>query len=109
MWSQVHVENMHAWLYWSTFNAALPLQARIPDHCRTVLSESIELLEKRTGTPFPKGNNPNVKPILLTLDPVHVFVRPLGWYLFIKSANYFVRKYYEVNYALNYSRFGDLE
>lgn len=73
------------------------------------MDEAIELLEKRIGRTFPKGSNPNVKPLLLTIDPVNVLPRPLIWYLFVKGANLYLRSRYEAKYGLRYGKFGELE
>ena len=108
-WSKIRLEHMHAWLYWSTFNAALPPQAKIPHTNRKVLDEAILLLEKRTGSKISSGSDPSVQPLLLTLDPINVLSRPFAWYVGVKLANICLQKWYEVNHGIQYGRFGDLE
>ena len=108
-WSHIRVEHLHAWFYWSAFNTTLPPQAQLPEYHRTLLDESVELLEKRIGCKIPSGSNPSVKPILLTVDPVNVLPRPLGWYIFVKVVNTCILKWYEYKYGLSYGRFRDLE
>ncbi|KAH8113258.1 hypothetical protein DFH11DRAFT_1689439 [Phellopilus nigrolimitatus] len=108
-WSYICREHIHSWLYWSTFNAALPPRAQIPSAHRDVLDEATELLEKRVGCKIPDGSNPSVKTLLLTIDPVNVLPRPLVWYLFVKAANVYLLTWYEINYQLMNGRFKDLE
>ncbi|KAI5124921.1 hypothetical protein M0805_007349 [Coniferiporia weirii] len=108
-WSHIRVEHVHQWLYWSTFNASLPSQDKIPHSHRVALEEATELLERRIGCKIPTGSNPSVRTLLLTIDPVNVLSRPLLWYIFVKVANAYLRTWYEMNYGLIYGRFNDLE
>ncbi|EJD01104.1 uncharacterized protein FOMMEDRAFT_125748 [Fomitiporia mediterranea MF3/22] len=108
-WSRVRRENFRQWLYWSTFNAALPAHGRIPDTHKTLLDEATELLEKRIGCTVPDGYDPSVQVLRLTVDPVNVLPRPLGWYLFVKAINMYIRSVYESRYGLVYGKFRDLE
>lgn len=108
-WSKVRRENFHQWLYWSTFNTALPPQEKIPDSHRMVLDEATELLEKRIGCSIPTGSDPSIKTLLLTIDPVNVLPRPLMWYVFVRVANKYLRSKYEMKYGLVYGKYKDLE
>ena len=108
-WSQIHTREVEAWLYWSMFNATLPPRSHQPVSHQKLLQETITLLEMRAGKPIQKGSNPNVTPLLLTLDPVNVCARPLMMYLGVKVAGMLLQEWYRHQFELRYGRFGDLE
>ena len=89
--------------------AALPPDGRIPEAHRMLLDEATELMQKRIGCTVPEGSDPTVQPLRLTIDPVNFAHRPLCWYLFVKSANAFMRSRYELKYGLVYGKYKDLE
>ncbi|KAI0068643.1 hypothetical protein BV25DRAFT_1873699 [Artomyces pyxidatus] len=93
-WSHIHRKEMHAWLYWSIFNAHLPALHLIPAPHTKVLSEALEMIERRSGKPIPEGSNPAAAPLLLTLDPVNVAWRPFGWYAFVGAGNTLMRHWF---------------
>ena len=105
----MHLHEIKQWLYWSSFNSALPPPDKIPTVHSKALDEAVELLEKRVGCTFPKGSNANVKPLLLTIDPVNILPRPLAWYLFVKFANIYLRSLYKAKHGLRFGKFGELE
>jgi len=63
----------------------------IPKARRRLLEDTVELLEKRSGLKFPKGFNPEVDTLRLTVDPVSTAVRPFVWYVVVSVANWLVR------------------
>jgi len=96
-------------LYWSIFNAVLPpLESLSPAH-RTVLDDALNMIEMRTGASIPRGSNPAIKPILLTLDPVNVCFRPLVWYLFVAAANFSIRKWCQYKWGAQFIRYRNME
>ncbi|KAI0310804.1 hypothetical protein OF83DRAFT_1153676 [Amylostereum chailletii] len=92
-WSHIHRDEMRAWLYWAIFNAHIPPPADIPHAHMKFLDESVDMVEKRSGTVLPKGSNPAAKPILLTLDPVNFAWRPLVWYIFVAVGNHALKHF----------------
>ncbi|KAI0034072.1 hypothetical protein K488DRAFT_77450 [Vararia minispora EC-137] len=96
-WSQIHRQQMKAWLYWAIFNARMPELDAIPPPKKKFLDEALTLIEKRSGTVIPEGSNPAARPMLLTLDPINFAWRPLVWYLFVYAGNISFKRYLVVN------------
>ncbi|KII95108.1 hypothetical protein PLICRDRAFT_120922 [Plicaturopsis crispa FD-325 SS-3] len=93
-WSHLRRTEVRAWLYWSIFNAPLPLNDDLQHAHRVVLNDALDLLQKRSGTIIPDGSNPSVKPMLMTLDKVKVSWRPFGFYVFVAVLNMVLKIYY---------------
>lgn len=94
-WSSIHKKEMHAWLYWSIFNAPFTSLEALPQSHQKVLHEVTQLIERRSGSTIPEGSNPAVKPLLLTLDPVNVIWRPFFWYAGVALSNYLLRRHFQ--------------
>jgi len=108
-WSHIRLEQVRAWLYWMAFNSVLPSRSEISKSHHDFINETVALLETRIGCSVPPGSNPNVTPLLLTIDPMNVRTRPFVWYLFVKMANVCLRAWYQRNHGITYGRFKDLE
>jgi hypothetical protein len=54
------------------------------------LNHLVNLFSLRASFKFPEGYNPNVKPLLLTLDPVVIKSRPLLLYVVVQILNWLV-------------------
>ncbi|EPQ59444.1 hypothetical protein GLOTRDRAFT_109691 [Gloeophyllum trabeum ATCC 11539] len=108
-WSQIHTQEVYAWLYWSIFNEALPPLDSLSPAQRAALDDALNMIEMRTGSTIPRGSNPDIKPILLTLDPVNVSFRPLVWYLFVTAANYSIRKWCQYGWGAQFGRYKNME
>ncbi|TFY64279.1 hypothetical protein EVG20_g5999 [Dentipellis fragilis] len=89
--SQIRRQEMFEWFYWAIFNAKLPALDTLPASHRTVLEDTLKMVEMRTGVQIPEGSNPAARPLRLTLDPVTIAWRPFGFYVFITVANYLAR------------------
>jgi len=87
----------------------LPPRSEIVKAHQDFINDAIALIEKRIGCTIPPGSNPEVVPLLLTVDPMNVCARPLAWYLFVKIANVCLRTWYQRNHGVKYGRFKDLE
>jgi len=87
----------------------MPPPDKINDIHKRALQDATELLERRAGCTIPEGSNPSVRPLLLTTDPVNVAWRPLAWYIFVKSSNFVLERWFDKQHGLNRQTFGDFE
>ena len=83
---------MCAWLYWFLYIEHLPDFDKIPPTRLNVLLDSLELVEKRSGTTIPEGSNPDAQPRLLTLDPISIRWRPLIYYLLVALSDFIMKQ-----------------
>ncbi|TFY78761.1 hypothetical protein EWM64_g5252 [Hericium alpestre] len=105
--SHIRKQEMFEWLYWAIFNARLPPLESLPTSHRAVLRDTLDMIQKRSGTIIPDGSNPAAKPLLLTLDPVVLSWRPLAWYLFVAAGDYLTRLHFWYKYHVQlYSKDG---
>ena len=65
------------WLYWAIFSSTVENGEEFLPEVEEYLIE----MEQRDGTKLIPGHNPKIKPVRVTLDPVHTTHRPLIWYL----------------------------
>jgi hypothetical protein len=108
-WSSLRLQEVHGWLYWSIFNAPMPpLESLSPAH-RAALDQSLDLLQKRTGSIIPEGSTPSIKPMRLTLDPVTIISRPCSWYTIITGVNLGIRKWLQYAWDTHYGSHNGLE
>ncbi|TFK55949.1 hypothetical protein OE88DRAFT_1622651 [Heliocybe sulcata] len=108
-WSQIHSQEVYAWLYWSIFNAVLPPLDLLSPAQRVALDDALNMIEMRSGSTIPRGSNPAIKPILLTLDPVNICFRPFIWYLFVATANLCIRKWCQYKRGAQFIRYKNME
>jgi hypothetical protein len=109
-WSALRQREIRRWLYWAVFNAALPdSDAALPHAHKAMLEDVLELLRRRTGVAVPPGSNPACAPLLLTIDPLAVWARPLLWYLFVAAANAVVWWRLRTKWQVQYGRFHGME
>lgn len=108
-WSYIRRHEMFAWIHWSIFNAPFTSFDVLPPARQKVLLEVLQLIEKRAGASIPEGSNPKAKPLLLTLDPVSVTLRPFIWYAGVALSNYYQRRHYETQWNATVSTYKGLE
>ena len=108
-WSSLRREQVYTWLHWSIFNAAYTTYDAIDHSSRTILDEALNLIETRSGVSIPNGSAPEIKPLLLTLDPVNVCLRPLTWYVVVKVCNIVLKAWYDKFYNLKHGSYNGLE
>ena len=108
-WSSIHRNEMYAWLCWAIFNEPFTTLEALPAARREVLREVLGMIEKRAGSAMPGGSNPDVKPLLLTLDPVWVSWRPFFWYAGVALSNAYVRYTFKRNWNATIATYNGLE
>ncbi|KIJ56873.1 hypothetical protein M422DRAFT_23007 [Sphaerobolus stellatus SS14] len=108
-WAEIHKHEIRQWLYWSTYSSHFLPDAKADPVRAQIIEESLTLIEKRAGSTIPEGSNPQCPAILLTLDPVTVYARPLAFYLLIWLGNYRIRSSFRSSYGLNFGKCGELE
>ncbi|THG99314.1 hypothetical protein EW026_g3004 [Hermanssonia centrifuga] len=108
-WSSLRKREVYAWLHWSIFNAPFATLESLPQARQNVLREVLEMIEKRAGSPIPNGSNPEIKPLLLTLDPVSIAWRPLIWYAGVALSNYYRRRHFKSKWNAKIATYNGLE
>lgn len=108
-WSSVGQEDLRAWLYWAVFNGPLPATDALPHAHATAMEEVEEMIRNRAGCTLSPGSNTATRPLLLTVDAVNVWARPLFWYLFVASANLYLRKRMEYNWGVKHGVYDGIE
>jgi len=87
----------------------MPSLESMPAAHRQAIDETVELIEKRSGSKIREGSNPEVTPILLTLDDIHISFRPFLWYIFVAASHVLVHKFLEHNCGVEFDVHGDVE
>jgi hypothetical protein len=108
-WSSVQRDDIRAWLYWAIFSAPIPAPDAMPHAHAAAMEDVEELMRQRTGCTFKEGSNPECKPVLLTVDEVQVWARPMAWYVFVWAVNAFLKKRMEWKYGVQHGSFGGLD
>jgi len=109
-WSSIRSHEIRSWLYWSSFNAHLPPIESIPPSHLEILDEAVDLVQKRAGCVIPEGNNPCVKPLLLTLDELKVTLwRPFVWYTWVGIGNWMLKRWYEHRWGVRFGNYNGLD
>ena len=67
------------------------------------------MIEKRAGAEIPDGINPDIKPLLLTLDPVWISWRPFFWYAGVSLSNYYIRKHFVARWGATIATYHGIE
>ncbi|THV08470.1 hypothetical protein K435DRAFT_847328 [Dendrothele bispora CBS 962.96] len=93
-WSVVRKHEVRQWLYWSIFNTDLPPLSELSESHRTVLDDTMQLLEKRLGQEIPEGSCPDARPMRLSVDPVHILWRPFVLYASVAVANFYLKNWH---------------
>ncbi|KAF9483591.1 hypothetical protein BDN70DRAFT_911181 [Pholiota conissans] len=86
--SSIRRHHAEKWLYWTMYNAMLPPPDQIPPDRKSALDEAVVLLQNRLGSEIPEGSNKDVRPMLLTVDEVNIFWRPLTFYFVVATINW---------------------
>lgn len=100
---------MYAWLCWAVFNEPFTTLEALPAARREVLREVQEMIERRAGSAMPGGANPDVKPLLLTLDPVWISWRPFFWYAGVSLSNAYIRYTFKRKWNATIATYNGLE
>jgi hypothetical protein len=109
-WSTIGQQDLRRWLYWAVFNAVLPDNQDDLSHAhKTAMEDVMELIRRRTGTDVQPGSNPICQPLMLTLDPVNVWSRPLLWYMFVAVVNGIAWKHIQSKWDVRHGKFQGLE
>ncbi|KDQ53188.1 hypothetical protein JAAARDRAFT_183518 [Jaapia argillacea MUCL 33604] len=108
-WSQIRTREIHTWLYWIIFNSTIPPFYALPEAHKELLDEVVQKIEMRSGSKIPKGSNPSVKPLLLTLDPINVTARPFVWYVCLGIVNWLVKAWYMYAWGAVHGCYNGLE
>lgn len=70
------------------------------------VDHTFDLIQKRSGAIIPKGSNPAVKPLLLTLDKVNVTIwRPFGWYALVGFSTWVLKQYWIRNWNVKFGTY----
>ncbi|KAI0316339.1 hypothetical protein OF83DRAFT_1127462 [Amylostereum chailletii] len=77
---RIQRENAVDWLLCTFFP---PCQGEALDEWHDEIESYLAVLVEFIGYPLEPGRNPNVKALMLTLDPVVMRHRPLGWYAIV--------------------------
>jgi hypothetical protein len=108
-WSRIRQKDLRRWLCWAIFSSPLPEdETDLPHADRVALDDVCELIRRRTGTVIQDGSDSECQPLLLTLDPVKVFARPLWWYLFVLAANAVTWRMLSSKYNVRYGTYQGL-
>ncbi|KAF9642716.1 alpha/beta-hydrolase [Thelephora ganbajun] len=83
--SLVNRDNFVEWLYWAIFSSTV----EDGEEFSSEVEEYLEELEQRGERELVPGHDPMIKPIRVTLDPVHTTHRPLVWYLLVALVDTF--------------------
>lgn len=109
-WSEVRRDDLRAWLYWAVFNGPLPEGPDALPHAHAAAMDDVEeLIHRRAGCALPAGANPACRPLLLTVDAVNVWARPLAWYLLVAGVNLYLRKRMQYNSGVRHGSYDGLE
>ncbi|KDQ61819.1 hypothetical protein JAAARDRAFT_31292 [Jaapia argillacea MUCL 33604] len=108
-WSQIRRREFYAWLHWTIFNALLPPAHLLSEAHKAILDEFVEKIEKRSGSTIPNGSNPAVQPVLVTLDPVNVYLRPFVWYVAVWVFNRVVKAWFVYRWGAVHGSYKGLE
>ncbi|GBE79707.1 hypothetical protein SCP_0209080 [Sparassis crispa] len=108
-WSSIRRHEFYAWLYWSIFNARFTSFDQVPEPHQLALRDVLHMIELRSGSTIPEGSNPAAKPILLTLDPVCVYSRPLVWYAGVMVCNLLSRVYLMTQWDVTFGTYNGLD
>lgn len=108
-WSSIRRHQLYQWLHWSIFNASFEGLEHVSEARRKLLEDVLESIEMRAGVKVLDGSNPDAMPMLLTLDPINVFGRPLMWYAIVALSNYYQRQQYAARWSCKFGTFDGLE
>lgn len=67
------------------------------------------MVEHRAGIAIPEGSDPNVRPLLLTLDPITVAWRPFFWYVGVAVSNSIIRRSFRSKWNATITSYNGLE
>ena len=77
----------------------------VPPEQQAELDHGLDLIQKRSGAIIPKGSNPTVKPLLLTLDKVNVTIwRPFAWYALVGLSSWILKQYWIHNWNVKFGK-----
>ncbi|KAF9446937.1 hypothetical protein P691DRAFT_761187 [Macrolepiota fuliginosa MF-IS2] len=108
-WSSIRAVEVRKWLYWSIFNADIPPPDRISPLHKEAMDNALDMLQKRTGTIFPEGSDPNVVPLRLTIDRTFINWRPITFYAIIGFINRWLRRSYVNHFGVKFEQHENLE
>jgi hypothetical protein len=108
-WSTIKLRDVEKWLYWSMFNSELPPPEEVPHAHREIVTEVLELLQKRLGCKLEEGENRHIRPMRLTIDRVNILWRPLTFYAIVRVVNLGFRNLYKTKWSARYASFDGLE
>lgn len=84
----IHEDNVREWLAWAFAGRKLD-DAKQDKKCIQLIDEGLEMVKLGLNWPNVKpGYNPKVRAIRLTLDPIRVISRPLGFYVVTNYVTY---------------------
>lgn len=84
----IYEDNVREWLAWAFAGRNLQ-DAKEDKECCQLIDEGLEMVKLRLNWPNVKpGFNPKVRAIRLTLDPIRVMSRPLGFYVVTNYVTY---------------------
>lgn len=84
----IYEDNIREWLAWAFAGRNLQ-DARADKNSHQLIDEGLEMVKLRLKWPNVKpGYNPKVRAIRLTLDPIRVISRPLGFYVVTNAVTY---------------------
>lgn len=109
-WSQIRTRELRHWLHWQLFNAVHPGdESLLTPHHHKALDDAIELLRDFSGCEFEEGSNPEIKPIMLTVDPLTISSRPLAWYALVAGGFHFAKSVLIARYGMQFASYDGLD
>jgi pimeloyl-ACP methyl ester carboxylesterase len=94
-WSKIRLHEVRQWVYWSIFNKELPELEALPQSHKSVLDDTLELLERRIGKRIPEGSDATSKAMLLNIDKPNILWRPFTFYALIATVNFCLDWWYQ--------------
>ncbi|KAE8216061.1 hypothetical protein CF327_g793 [Tilletia walkeri] len=97
--------NVFEWLAWALLESKVEEVEHIVDEAE-MLNDCIDAIETRLRWNFPPGKNEAVKCVRLSIDPVNILSRPIGFYLVTNAYTYGVQQYIRWAHGVKKVRYG---
>ncbi|KAL9932167.1 hypothetical protein V8E36_008939 [Tilletia maclaganii] len=84
--------NVLEWLAWALLESTVE-EVQHDVEAMEMLNDCIDATETRLRWNFPAGKNPKVKCVRLSIDPVQIMSRPVGFYLVVNAYTFGVEQF----------------
>ncbi|KAK0518624.1 hypothetical protein OC834_007669 [Tilletia horrida] len=102
---EVQRGNILEWLAWALLESKVEEIER-DEEAMELLNDCIDAMETRLRWNFPAGKNKAVTCVRLSIDPVRVMSRPLGFYLLTNTYTFLVEQFIRRVHGVQKLRFG---